>query len=209
MESIFFCFFRFISIKSVISRFLLELLFWSRFWYRNLERIEHTIHYVFLLRVVIDGIRKPLTYLVQVPFMGEPGLLGSPIIHYHVSNLFVLCSWLHLGLVALKPAEENFFANFVLFSSHFVYPSFDWFGKDFVKHWLDLPCKHYLSWHHGRWSILIWSHSINLQKLLYGFIGKSISRFPKSSRKGTDETFLLTITSWMIRSDHDMFHGEC
>ena len=110
----------------------------------------------------------------------------------------------HSRLVALKHAEEKFFTNFESFSSHFVCISrFSLVWYEFVKHWLDLPCKHYLCWRHGRWSILIRSHSINLQKLLYGFISRSISRFPKSSLKGIDETFCLTITSWKIRSDHD------
>ena len=85
--------------------------------YRNPEHVEHDIHWVFLWRVVLDSIRIPLPYLVQVPFMGEPGPFDYV---YHISNLFVHCTCLPIGLVALKHAEENFFVNFESFSSHFV-----------------------------------------------------------------------------------------
>ena len=57
--------------------------------------------------------------------MGEPKPLDYV---YYVSNLFVHCTCLPVGLVALKHAE-NFFANFESFSSHFVCSGFDWFGK--------------------------------------------------------------------------------
>ena len=62
--------------------------------------------------------------------MGEPG----PLVYvYHVSNLFFHCTCLLVGLAALKHAEENFFPNFELFSSHFVRPGFDWFGKSLLN----------------------------------------------------------------------------
>ena len=127
MESIFFFFFwvGVISIKFVISHFLLDLLFLSRLWYWNLERVKHNIHWVFLSRVVLNYIRITLPYLVQMPFMGEPGPLDYV---YPIFNLFVHCTRLPVGLVALKHAE-NFFANFESFSSHFVCPGFNWFGK--------------------------------------------------------------------------------
>ena len=102
--NIFFFFGGFISIKSVISRFLLNFLCSGAVCrIRNLERVEHNIHWVFLLRIVIDNIRISFPYLVQMPFTGEPGFLGYV---YHVSNLFDPCTCHPVGLVALKHAEE-------------------------------------------------------------------------------------------------------
>ena len=68
----------------------------SCLWYRNLIRVEHDIHWVFLLRIFLDGIRIPLPYLVQVPFMCE---LRSLDYVYPVFNLFFLCNCLPVGLL--------------------------------------------------------------------------------------------------------------
>ena len=62
--------------------------------------------------------------------MGEPGPLDYV---YHVSNLFVHRTCVPVALDALKYAEENLFAKFESFFSHFVCPSFDWFGKSLSK----------------------------------------------------------------------------
>ena len=86
-------------------------------WYQNLERVEHNIHWVFLSRVVLEGIRIKRLYLVLVPLMGEPGSLDYV---YHVFNLFVHFTCLPVKLAILKHAEENVFINFESFSSHFV-----------------------------------------------------------------------------------------
>ena len=75
-------------------------------WYRNLERVEYDINWVFLSRVILDGIRIPLPCLVQVPFMGEPGHLDYV---YHVSNLFVHCICLLIGLITQKNMQKKFF----------------------------------------------------------------------------------------------------
>ena len=104
MDSIF-AFWGGISIKFVISRFLLDVLFWRQLWYRAFENVGYNIHWVFLLWVVLDGIWILPHYLVQVPFICEPDPLDYV---YHVSIMFVHCTCLPLGLLALKHAKKTF-----------------------------------------------------------------------------------------------------
>ena len=58
--------------------------------------------------------------------MGEPGSLDY--VYIYISNLFVDCNCLSVGLAALKHTEK-FFTDFESFSSHFECPGFDWYGK--------------------------------------------------------------------------------